>query len=250
VTATVTISFDNLGEAADLGRGQWPEGEPVGRHHSVTRALPRVRALLDELDVRATFFVEGLNAELYPQTLTALAADGHEVAYHGWCHEPWAELDPGREHELLERGRQALAALGIELRGFRPPGGRLTAASPALLRELGFAHCSPAGTGTGVRGGVAVLPFRWELVDAFHVLPRFATVRAAQAPGLGAELAAALADGGHVGPVFHPFLLEDEARLSVLREFLLAARRAGAWCGPHRDVAVTGDDLRLDLTPT
>ena len=28
--------------------------------------------------------------------------------------------------------------------GFRPPGGELTAATPALLRELGFSYCSPA----------------------------------------------------------------------------------------------------------
>ena len=28
--AAVSVTFDNLGEAADLERGLWPEGEPSG----------------------------------------------------------------------------------------------------------------------------------------------------------------------------------------------------------------------------
>ena len=31
VTATVAVTFDNLGEASDLERGWWPEDEPLGR---------------------------------------------------------------------------------------------------------------------------------------------------------------------------------------------------------------------------
>ena len=34
------ITFDNLGEVTELERGEFPEGEPLGRHFSVTRALP------------------------------------------------------------------------------------------------------------------------------------------------------------------------------------------------------------------
>ena len=72
MSAVHTITFDNLGEVAALQRGEFPEGEPLGRHFSVTRALPRILHLLDEAGLRATFFVEGLNAELYPKTLSAI----------------------------------------------------------------------------------------------------------------------------------------------------------------------------------
>ena len=89
--ATVSLTFDNLGEVADLERGQWPADAPLGRHASVTRTLPRVLQALGEAGVRATFFVEGRNAELYPDALRSIAAAGHEVAFHGWQHEPWAE---------------------------------------------------------------------------------------------------------------------------------------------------------------
>ena len=102
--ATVSLTFDNLGEVADLERGQWPADAPLGRHASVTRTLPRVLELLRSSDVRATFFVEGLNAELYPDALREIAAGGHEVAFHGWQHERWADLDPAAERDSLERG--------------------------------------------------------------------------------------------------------------------------------------------------
>jgi hypothetical protein len=271
--AAVTLSFDNLGEVTDLQRGLWPPGEPLGRHFSVTRALPRILALLDELDLRATFFVEGRNTELYPDTLAELAAGGHEVAYHGWCHEHWADLPREREAELLERGVKAMGALGLRPLGFRPPGGRLTASSVGLLRDLGFTHCSPAGEGAGVRTGVAILPFRWAVLDAYHYLPRFAGLRARERAaadplppaGLRATLDAALRDAvaarGHLALVFHPFLADAADRVAIMRRTLEDVRaRADAgvvWCAPHRDVAAALRDgcdgafgeLRLDDTP-
>jgi peptidoglycan/xylan/chitin deacetylase (PgdA/CDA1 family) len=250
--AAVSLTFDNLGEVTDLERGQWPDGEPLGRHFSVTRSLPRILELLDETGLRATFFVEGLNAELYPDTLRALEAAGHEVGYHGWRHEPWGGLEPGTERELLERGVRRMGELGLELAGFRPPGGDLTPASLGLLHELGFTYCSPAGE--EVRGGdVAVLPFRWELLDAVHYLPRFAGRRGRLLGSrdplpperLHAALTAAIDDTvrerGYLSLLFHPFLTEPEERFAVMRDVL---RRVGElsdegalWSAPCREMA-------------
>ena len=225
------LSFDNLGEVTALARGEWPAGEPVGRHWSVTRALPRLLGLLDEVGVRATFFVEGLNAELYPDALRALDAAGHEVAFHGWEHEPWGGLEPRRERELFERGVEAFDALGLRPVGFRPPGGELTETTIPLLRELGFEYCSPAGDEPSDQDGIAVLPFRWELVDAWYYLPSFDGPPSPSA--LREALIAALEAGSYVTLLFHPFLTEPEERLDVLREVLERARDAV----PLRDVS-------------
>ena len=216
------LTFDNLGEAADLERGRWPADAPLGRHASVTRTLPRILDLLAEEGARATFFVEGLNAELYPDALREIAADGHEVAYHGWQHEPWASLDPAAERESLERGVRALDGLGLRPTAFRPPGGSLTAATPELLRELGFTHVSPEADAADPLDGVTVAPFRWPLVDALYYLPHFADLRErhlgtrdAQPPS---RLRAAIeAAGADEVLVFHPFLLDDDERFAVLR---------------------------------
>jgi peptidoglycan/xylan/chitin deacetylase (PgdA/CDA1 family) len=221
------ITFDNLGEVADLERGRWPADEPLGRHASVTRTLPRILALLVETGARATFFVEGLNAELYPDALREIADAGHEVAYHGWMHERWAGLDPEAERRSLERGVQAMDALGLRPVGFRPPGGSLTPATPALLRDLGFTYVSPEADAAEPLDGLEVRPFRWPLVDALYYLPHFADLRERylgtrdpQPPARLREAVAAAGDDEVL--VFHPFLLDDEERFAVLRE---AARR-------------------------
>jgi peptidoglycan/xylan/chitin deacetylase (PgdA/CDA1 family) len=220
------LTFDNLGEAADLERGRWPADAPLGRHASVTRTLPRILALLEETRTRATFFVEGLNAELYPEALREIDAAGHEVAYHGWQHERWAALDPAAERASLERGVHALDRLGVRPVGFRPPGGSLTAATPALLRELGFTYVSPASDAAEPLDGLTVLPFRWPLVDALYYLPHFADLRerylGTREPQPPERMRSAIAAAGDETLVFHPFLLGDDERFAVVRE---AARR-------------------------
>jgi peptidoglycan/xylan/chitin deacetylase (PgdA/CDA1 family) len=214
---TVNLTFDNLGEVADLERGKWPADAPLGRHASVTQTLPRVLSLLAAADVRATFFVEGLNAELYPDALRSIDAAGHEVAFHGWQHERWADLSPEEERSSLERGVEALDALRLRPVGFRPPGGELTDSSVGLLREFGFEYCSPLGTSVVKRDGIVLLPFRWELVDALYYLPHFASLRGSPEPLPPERLRAAIDAATEGVLIFHPFLLEDEQRFDVLR---------------------------------
>ena len=246
--AAVSVTFDNLGEASDLERGWWPEDEPLGLHHSVTRALPALLGALDEAGLRATFFVEGLNTELYPDTLRELDARGHEVACHGWRHERWAALDPAAERESLRRSVDGMRALGLDPAGFRPPGGELTGATPGLLRELGFAYCSPAEEAAAGAGDVPALPFRWPLLDAFHYLPHFAGRRGTPEPlppeHLRAAVLAALdetaREGGFLALLFHPFLADTAERVSVIRDVLGRVRElvdAGAVrCAPCREL--------------
>ena len=218
----IRLTFDNLGEAADLERGRWPADAPLGRHASVTRTLPRILECLEATGVRATFFVEGLNAELYPDALRQIDAGGHEVAYHGWQHERWSDLGPGAERASLERGVRALDRLGLRPTGFRPPGGSLTPATPALLRELGFTYVSPEADAAEPLDDLAVLPFRWPLVDALYYLPHFADLRERYLGSRDAQpperLRSAIGAAGDEVVVFHPFLLDDDERFAVLRE--------------------------------
>ena len=270
--AGVSVTFDNLGEAADLERGQWPENEPLGRHFSVKRTLPRILDTLEELALRATFFVEGINAKLYSEALLEISNSGHELGYHGWRHEFWPNLNPSNEARLLERGVRKMDELGVRPRGFRPPGGRLTPSSPELLESLGFTYCSPAGTGIGFLGNLVVLPFEWRLIDAYFYLPRFGGLRETATGSseplplvrfretLSSALQGVVRDGGHLTLVFHPFLVEQEDRFGLMRGALEAVRDLTqdglVWCAPCRDVVswvrerpgAFGNGLRLDPT--
>ncbi|MHB8241545.1 MAG: polysaccharide deacetylase family protein [Solirubrobacteraceae bacterium] len=248
--AAVSITVDNLGEAAEIELGLRAADGPLGDHYSVTTALPIMLGELATAGLKATFFVEGINAEIYPQALAAIADAGHEVAYHSWCHENWAALDADAESDNLDRGFAALRAIGVEVVGFRPPGGRITPRTLDLLTGRGLLHCSPAGSRLGVEG-LIVLPFSWPAVDAFHVLPAFAALRAhlihGSEPGgpdaireaLLDSVDGALASGGHATLVLHTWMIELE--LDAVRDVFARIRWAvdagELWAVPCRDVA-------------
>ncbi len=228
----IALSFDNLGEAADLERDAWPADAALGRHPSVTEVLPRLLDELDALGLRATFCVEALNCRMYPEAVAGIGARGHELGLHGWRHETWFELDPAREAELLARGHDAFAALGLEVRGFRPPGGELNPGSTALLREHGFAWISPAGEAPGTVDGLASVPFTWRAVDAYWRMDAFAPQREALGDPVAARTPAETADrllteldgGGTL--ILHPFLMDgDEAFAAASRVLRAVAGR-------------------------
>jgi len=246
----LALTFDNLGEASELERGTWPMDRPLGEHPSVTVALPR---LLDELEAHgltATFFLEAINCEMYPDAVREIAARGHEVGHHGWQHEAWAALDPRDERAALERGKRAFEELGVRVRGFRPPGGELTASSQELLSEVGLEWCSPATVprvGAAGRGRLPFdwnelryLPFDWPAVDAYQLMPRFEDLRRERgdppqprSPREVLELFCARVDAvsGDDAPevlVLHPFLMLDPEWWECVPELLarIAARVA------------------------
>ena len=177
VGGVVSLTFDNLGEAAELEMGALEADAPLGRHETALEVVPRLLGQLDERGIAATFFVEGLNAELYPDLLREIDAHGHEVAYHAWRHEQWAELTAAEQAANLTRGIAAFERLGLEIAGLRPPGGGLGEGGTRVLREAGLSYCSPAGAGTGFANGVALLPFEWRHLDASCVLPPLGAVR-------------------------------------------------------------------------
>jgi peptidoglycan/xylan/chitin deacetylase (PgdA/CDA1 family) len=251
----VLLSFDNLGEAADLERHGT---RPPGPHPSVTVGLPRALDELAALDLRATFFVEGLNAELYPQALRGIAAAGHEVGLHGWRHEQWDTLSPAEEDERLRRGLAGLAALGLEVEGFRPPGGALGPRTLDALAAHGLRWCSPAGEHAGRTGGIACLPFRWRGVDAYHRLESFTDRRTAwgdradvASPAEAADALIGALDARGDDPlvlILHPFLMLEDAEAAQARRVLehLAEQvaRGTRWVAPGRELAaLVGEDV-------
>jgi len=242
------LSFDNLGEAAEVGAGTWPSDAPLGEHFTVG-VVHRLLDLLDGRRVRATFFVEAFNAGVYPDLLREIAQRGHEVACHAWQHEHWSALDPRAERALLERCTRALRALGLAPAGFRPPGGLVTPDTARRLADQGYRYHSPVGSRAGVSDGVAVIPFAWPTVDAFYRAPALAGLRerfglpADPPPAgelrarMGAVVRADAARGEPTTLVFHPMLLDDPAALVALDGVLADARAAGIECVAMRDLA-------------
>ncbi|MBI3953031.1 MAG: polysaccharide deacetylase family protein, partial [Chloroflexi bacterium] len=86
----------------------------------------QVLDILKREDIRATFFLVGMNAERHPDTLARMLAEGHVVGNHTWSHRPQAALVPGGCYELV-RGQAAITRLaGVQPALFRPPYGLKT----------------------------------------------------------------------------------------------------------------------------
>lgn len=234
-SASIAVTFDNFGEAADLELGRHPPHEPVGRHFTATETLEPLLGLIAGRPV--TYFVEASNTLLYPQALRRMRDAGVEIGLHGWRHENWGQRAAGERAEVLRRSVDAMRALGIAPRGFRPPGGAMPDGAIAQLAEAGLDYCSPLGVaGTvGVADGVALLPFAWRHVDAYALDPRLGALRARHGDAedaidvpswrrtLGEALELAVSARTHVTLVFHPFLfMRDAAMLEALRSLLAA----------------------------
>lgn len=250
--ARIVLTFDNLGEAAEEELG-----EPVARgaHHSVTQELPVVLKLLDRVGLKATFFVEAINTERYPDALRRIVDDGHELGCHGWRHETFSAQTAPRKRALLGASTRALRAMGAAVTGFRPPGGALDGSDLRLLAGAGLDWASPAGTVAGEAAGVACLPFRWPLIDAYFFAPPLAPLRVRDglppAPAAPRHFAAAIAraidgalDGEAETPlclVLHPYLYTSQSRLRALEELVLRLgrlrARGEAIVGPGREIA-------------
>jgi polysaccharide deacetylase family protein (PEP-CTERM system associated) len=102
--------------------------------------------LLDELEVKATFFVLGMSARNHPGVVEELAARGHEIACHGFHHDlvhtqtaAAFREDVGAAIELLEE------VSGQRPRGYRAPAFSINRDTPwafGVLSELGLDYDS------------------------------------------------------------------------------------------------------------
>lgn len=249
--SALSITFDNLGEAAELEYGFWPEGKSVGEHPSVQAVLPEILEVLALHRIAGTFFVEGWNAEVYGDALRSIADAGHEVAFHGWRHESWRGLAADVAESAAVRSLTALRNVVGDCVGFRPPGGEASLDAIAMLARHGVTHVSPLGQEPAIESGVAILPFEWRGVDALYYEPLMAPTRfellgddAIGTPGevrrnLDALVTAGIAEGRPVSVIFHAYLMiEQPQRFAAFAEFVAAwADHPDLWVAPSRSIA-------------
>lgn len=141
-TVCLTFDFDALsvwlGDHATVTPAMLSRGE-FGARVGVFRILQ----LLEDYDVRATFFVPGHTAESFPGTVDAIVCAGHEVAHHGYDHIDPSAQTPAEERESLERGIRALERFtGKPPLGYRSPSWDYSDVTLSLLVELGFLYDS------------------------------------------------------------------------------------------------------------
>ena len=93
-----------------------------------TKLTPVILRILDEYNVKATFFLLGRNIAGHEDIVRQIAAAGHEICSHGYDHLNYWKVSPFRAISDIKRGWETInKALGKRqcVYPFRPPGGKL-----------------------------------------------------------------------------------------------------------------------------
>lgn len=98
--------------------------------------------LLDEIarsNIKATFFVLGKQAKLYPYLIRRILAEGHSVGTHTWNHWSARTVPVVTWINDVQRARQEVEDItGMSCKLFRPPYGELTPSSLLFLMRAGI----------------------------------------------------------------------------------------------------------------
>ncbi len=88
------------------------------KEERIQHSLKTTIALLNKHDFRATFFVVGELAERYPEIVDILREGEHEIAFHGYHHEPLWELGADTLRQEIKKFN---SLVGGRCAGFRAP---------------------------------------------------------------------------------------------------------------------------------
>lgn len=244
----VALSFDSDHETIPLRDGEIGPGKLSQGEFGARVGARRILALLADRGIPATFFMPAVSALLHPEEIRRYAAEGHEVALHGWIHERIATLPPTAERELALRSADVLErSTGVRPRGIRTPSWDFTPATFDIIAELGLGYDSSLMADDepyeivhrGEPSGIVEIPVEWIRDDAVY----FPALRPAVSPRdvLAIwidEFEGAHADRGLFQLTMHPHVIGHRSRMTILTELVdHIASRSGVWFATHAQIA-------------
>ena len=232
--------------AADL---KTPEAE-----FGANQGLSALLAVLKRYDLKATFAVPAVLAHIHADLIRALAAEGHEIAAHGFKHEDVSALDRDDEGARIVRATEIIG----EVTGRRPEGwfslprqgdpfagGTISPNTMDLLIEAGYAYMGNGladdiphywVTDFTSRRAILTLPYYYHFDDQFFLMfPRKGTGLEhpdALFKNWKAEFDAQYRRGRHFHMTLHPHHIGWCNRLQLLDDFLSYLRGFPALWNP------------------
>ena len=131
-----------------------------GNCQGIEEGLPYLLHLLDELKIKATFFISGEVVSEYADIIRDIVEPGHEIASHGFKHNiNYSTMSKTKIKEQIRKSKKILEdEIGVTPIGFRAPQCRTNDDVYDVLHELNFKYDSSM-----VSGGI--LPARYNNLD-------------------------------------------------------------------------------------
>jgi len=145
VALTIDLDFETAWEFKDPDYESRPLGLSMARY-GPNVGVPLLLSMLDDLGVQATFFVPGKSAETFPEAVRSVVDAGHEIAVHGYTHDPPNGFTREQEEEQLRRALKVLQGFGTEVIGYRAPFYEVSVHTIGLLQEHGLSYSSGSWT--------------------------------------------------------------------------------------------------------
>ncbi|MBD3206344.1 polysaccharide deacetylase family protein [Candidatus Bathyarchaeota archaeon] len=242
-------------DAEYVFKGNNPDVEDMPRVISqgdyVWRAsiIPRILDLLDDHEIKATFFIVAMNAVNHPDVIAEIASRGHDIATHGWEHEKISHLYKVEETERLLKCVEALEdASGVRPVGNRTAGGELSPHTLDILAENGFIYDSSlrgSDMPYKLENGLIEIPSYYEM-DDFHLFADypFGNYKARMlSPETGYEIWTTSFDGYYKyglcwATMFHPQIIGKPGNLMLLERTINYIKKyPDVWFANARQIA-------------
>jgi len=141
----VLITFDYQ---AEIGSPTLPSGKinyaiSTEREYGGRHGIWRVLDLLDKHGIKSTFFVSGVTAEKYADSVKEIRARGHDIGGHAFEHEELHGLSREEEETVILKTIESLEKVSGERPwGWRSPKVLISENTLELLAEHGFTYDS------------------------------------------------------------------------------------------------------------
>ena len=249
----VGLSFDSDHESIPLVTKQHSPGELSQGEYGARVSVPRITALLDRHDIKASFFTPAVVALLHPDEPRSLAEAGHEIGIHGWIHERNSTLGYVDERDLQMRAADTLEQIsGTRPVGIRTPSWDFSPHTLSITREMGLLYDSSLMADDdpyevvedGEPTGIVELPVEWIRDDyVYFGMQRQSTIRPHTPPSsvleiFMAEFDGAYREGGAFILTMHPHVIGHRSRITVLERLIdYISGHSGVWFATHEQIA-------------
>ena len=242
IQSAVALTFDVDAETLWLSRNPESEKNPSLMSEGIYGAevgVPRILRMLKRLGVKATFFVPCWVVENHLDVIKQVAADGHEIGYHGYLHEVPDSI--AEERRIILRCKNIMQdLLSVTPRGYRAPEWEIRPGMVDLLMETGFEYASnlmnadhPYLHNPEDPQPIVELPVSWILDDSanfFFTFQEPQRIRTIPNPDMVkklwlAEFSGIHAEGGCTTLTMHPQIIGRSSRVQMLEEIVLEIRR-------------------------